>query len=462
MNQCSYLPSLTHFSIHHDIKIYNEDVPRFFTQISKLPKLIYCYLDIYFEIYERTLFPNESNIFPSLRHLTINFIVCSAYDITRLNHGAPHLQTLSINFEDSFEGYTSLIPNFSITRLEIIVENASWGIKNILKSMPNLHHLTCELCDNYINGNKWEAIINDYLPKLKNIHLRMKFKPPNNEDKEKQLNEIVDSFRTDFWINKYKRFVRCYWHIDDENKKESNSIHLFTLPYIFSYFDGSTKYILTRSTCSSDNDYLKCNKVNSLEYYPSYFADSVISLIRFNNIQSLTLKFPLNEQFFSIVSNFNRLTSLFVHVDEKKRLDNIQSELQLILDRPSSLYSLSFGSWSPSNSHLPLKEFICASVRQLYLREEHIYYSSNVRPSFDEEQCIELSRSLLGIQCETLSIKVKKPSNILDLVNNMPNLRALNVICEGDDWREQKVGLDQRKMMNLLIGYMNNYHQHVR
>jgi hypothetical protein len=43
----------------------------------------------------------------------------------------------------------------------------------------------------------------------------------------------------------------------------------------------------------------------------------------------------------------------------------------------------------------------------------------------------------LGIQCETLSIKVKKASNILDLVNNMPNLRALNVLCEGDDWRSR-------------------------
>jgi hypothetical protein len=142
-------------------------------------------------------------------------------------------------------------------------------------------------------------IISDYLPKLKNIHLRMKFKPPNNEDKEKQLNEIVDSFRTDFWINKNKRFVRCYWHIEDE-KNESSSIHLFTLPYIFGYFDGSNKYILTKSTCSSDDDYLRCDKVNSLYYYPSYFTDSIISLIRFNNIQSLTLAFPLNEQFFSI------------------------------------------------------------------------------------------------------------------------------------------------------------------
>ncbi|UJR24448.1 hypothetical protein I4U23_005824 [Adineta vaga] len=40
---------------------------------------------------------------------------------------------------------------------------------------------------------------------------------------------------------------------------------------------------------------------------------------------------------------------------------------------------------------------------------------------------MELCRSPLGIQCETLTITVKNKRNILALINNMPNLRSLHV-----------------------------------
>jgi hypothetical protein len=57
-----------------------------------------------------------------------------------------------------------------------------------------------------------------------------------------------------------------------------------------------------------------------------------------------------------------------------------------------------------------------ASVRQLDLQE--YTYDDDWR-CFDDEQCVELSRSPLGIQYETLLIKAKDQRNILDLVNNI-------------------------------------------
>jgi hypothetical protein len=56
---------------------------------------------------------------------------------------------------------------------------------------------------------------------------------------------------------------------------------------------------------------------------------------------------------------------------------------------------------------------------------------------FDDEQCVQLSRSPLGIQCKTLSIRVKNRRNIVDLVNNMPNLQALLVRSEDDIWANE-------------------------
>ena len=64
-------------------------------------------------------------------------------------------------------------------------------------------------------------------------------------------------------------------------------IHLFTLPYnLMILMESDYNCILTKSTCSYDDDYLRCDRVNSLYYHSLYFTDSILSLFRFNNIQS--------------------------------------------------------------------------------------------------------------------------------------------------------------------------------
>ncbi|CAF1517967.1 unnamed protein product [Adineta steineri] len=117
---------------------------------------------------------------------------------------------------------------------------------------------------------------------------------------------------------------------------------------------------------------------------------------------------------------------------KNKNLDNIQSDLQFILDRTPFLYSLCIGPLSAFNSHIPFKEITCASVRQLDIRGGTQYSSWYVSPSVCEKQCVQLFHSPLAIQCETLNIKVTTRQIMLDLVNNMPNLKALNVMCDDD------------------------------
>jgi len=67
-----------------------------------------------------------------------------------------------------------------------------------------------------------------------------------------------------------------------------------------------------------------------------------------------------------------------------------------------------------------------SSVRYLDLRGTthvgtHQYYNDN--------QCLSLIRSPLGIQCEFLLINVEKRTNIVDIVNKMKHLRTLNIRC---------------------------------
>jgi len=69
------------------------------------------------------------------------------------------------------------------------------------------------------------------------------------------------------------------------------------------------------------------------------------------------------------------------------------------------------------------------SIRQLDLRRYPIDHKWRC---FDDEQCIQLTRSPLDIQWETLLMKVKNRRSILDLVNNMPHLQAINIPCDDD------------------------------
>jgi hypothetical protein len=48
---------------------------------------------------------------------------------------------------------------------------------------------------------------------------------------------------------------------------------------------------------------------------------------------------------------------------------------------------------------------------------------------FNEDECITLTRSSLGIQCKVVSIWINNHQIIIDLINNMHNLRTLIVKC---------------------------------
>jgi hypothetical protein len=296
-------------------------------------------------------------------------------------------------------------------------------LEHVLENLPNLYQLKCDLIV-YINGYQWETIIKKSLPKLKIFQMKMRFPPFNKQNKEEQLNEIIDSYRTKFWINEHRWFIRCHWYTLDEKRDVFHFIDVFTVPYSFSSFWEDNICLLAKSTVQYDNEYLQCPCITSLDYGSSSFTDPIRSRLRFNNLEHLSLSLPFNEQFFFIVSKFDRLRSLFVHTDKNKNLNNIQFQLQLILDQASRLYSLEFTTWSRSDSEPPFKGLHSASVRRLDL----IRFNFNDQDyHFDEKECIELSRSPLGIQCETLIITVKNQRNILTLINNMPNLRSLYV-----------------------------------
>jgi hypothetical protein len=99
------------------------------------------------------------------------------------------------------------------------------------------------------------------------------------------------------------------------------------------------------------------------------------------------------------------------------------NQLQVLISRAPRLLSLTFRYRKFSSTIL--FQITSISIRQLYLSFDRTY---------DSAYCLGLISSPLGRQCELLSIRVKDRTSVLDLLNTMPQLRALCVRCDDDEW----------------------------
>jgi hypothetical protein len=432
LDECSYLPCLTHL-IFTDGIICRQDcgnVEDLINKVWSLPKLKYCQWNIDFD-YGRYLSPSPTVISTSIRHVIIDTFTCTQSTLRDICEHTPNIKYLSVNVINGSRNSDVLSPMPSINRLKIRLYDDTFSFKALFQNMPNLHHLSLKfICPVYINGYKWEKIITTYLPKLKIFQFRMRRELKNIGNMESQVNEILNSFSTKFWTDEHKWFVRCDYYEYSRDRSRAY-IEYYTLPYTFnsrfSYDDSFC--VLTKSTCSHYDQYRIFDNLIKLSCNSSNYLNSIISFAHFRNIQCLTLTFPLNEDFFSAIPSLDRLSSLRAHSLLNQNFDLIHSQLKLFIDRQLHLRSLQFHLWPAGKSLLQLSAITSTSIRRLNLQEYQV--GSDWR-CFQEEECIELSNSPLGQQCETLLIKVKSRGCILNLVNHMPKLQALTVRCLDD------------------------------
>jgi hypothetical protein len=299
--------------------------------------------------------------------------------------------------------------------------------------MRNLRRLTVETLDIFFDGHQWKEIITNYLPKLKLFRLKMEFYFRDRIHTKQYVDQLLNSFQTSFWLEERQWFVRCHYH----PQSSSNYICLYTLPYSFVSFPR-IEVNGCQSTCfDDDNQNWLYDQVHILSYRAPLTDDSVLRQARFVNIRHLSLSLGVNDQFWSIVPTFVHLTTLDVSLHG--RSDTAQSQLQTILNQAPDLNSLKFDSWR--TLEVPFVELISSSVRQLDLRESDRWYNNN--------ECLQLIGSPLGMQCESLRINVSNRMSILEFVTKMTNLRSLNVRCEGDKHTEQR-SISDDELVNWL------------
>ncbi|CAF2737583.1 unnamed protein product [Rotaria sp. Silwood2] len=425
IEELHHLPYFTHLNFIDNHFLCDEtDVEKMIDTIWSLPKLTHCHLYIDFHQNER-LFPRLNTISSSLEYLSVEKF---NFDLSKLDHlfqHTPHLRHLNVRlFDHSFDQQLSCSIPLMIT-LKLVIQNSLNHLVNLLQNLSNLCHLTVETLDIDLDGQQWEQIIIDHLPKLRIFQLKMHIKLEDNDDKQLKIDKLITSFRSPFWLDEHQWFVRC--HCIEECCL--NSILLYTLPYAFGYFDPIVK-ISSISTCPHENDYWSYNRVHSLIYRTPIIRESPLSKIGFPNIRRLCLSLPSNDHFWSVVTTLDQLISLnlALHDDDNDNNNHVRSQLQVVLDRAPHLYSLAFRSWS--DLQMCLVDNRSLSVRWLDLQG----YDENWSEErwFNDEQCTELSCSSLGIQCEVLLIRVEHRATILNLVNRMTSLRALSIKCRDD------------------------------
>ena len=259
---------------------------------------------------------------------------------------------------------------------------------------------------------EWEEIIRKHLPKIQRFRLRMYFQFPYGDNRQKQAEELLQTFRTTFWPEEHQWFVQCQWN------PSYNQAFLYTLPYAFERFHFYSEYCFI-STCPNEKDYWIDNPVRLLEHnHPKTSTNQglIPYHLRFPNSRHFKISFPFNENFLSITSSFIHLISLDITIQDK---NSIHCQLPLLLNRLPTLYALSVNVCSSFLS--TLFQINNTSIRQLCFKAgcwSQIDF-------FSKTQFNAFEKSSLARQCEILIIGIENRSDIFDLIKSMSNLRVL-------------------------------------
>ncbi|CAF1215750.1 unnamed protein product [Rotaria sordida] len=412
LEECHHLCNLTHLGLFHCYQDGQIDFQLIVNHIWSLPKLTHCTIGI--GVTGLCFFRTPTNTSLSLEYVSIERIQVKLDQINRLFEYTPALKCLSISvvsFVDS-----DYIPSPLPTLIDLSISscftcNAS-NMVILLQNTPNLHRLNIDLSSEIVDGNRWEEIIRNYLPNLQIFQLKMKITLSPRQNIQERVDNLINSFQTSFWIDEHQWYVRCLtWN---------RTIYLYTLSNCYE----ENLPVSYKSTCLDDDQQDFYNSITKI-ISSTFFDQPIPSYIRLSKITDLCINLPINDQFWSIVSNFNRLKSLKILF----HTNAFQSQVQALLNRTPHLVRLSINQHESIPLQTSLFKYRNLSIHELDLR--------NINHYFNEEDCITLSRSPLGVQCEKLSILIYNRESIISLIENMLKLRALNVRCKNEKYIEQ-------------------------
>ena len=229
IDQCHHLMHLNRLSLIdcEANKWMESTIINIINNIWSLSKLTHCTInDI---ALNATWLAQISVISSSIEYLFIGNVDNSINILHHLFEFIPRLQRLTTKwfYQRELNDYRSVFS--SLISFKTCFRRNSHLVTGLIQSMPNLCYLTLDIHDSSISGYDWKKLIVNYLPKLKIFRLKMTFNFSNNDNIYERTDELIDSFRTSFWIEQHQWYVRCDCYY-------SNQCAVGTLLYITLYF----------------------------------------------------------------------------------------------------------------------------------------------------------------------------------------------------------------------------------
>ena len=419
LRQCRTLPFLTHLNLIECVSknTMQTDTVTLMTNVWSLPALSHCSIDhLSFNGVSLADMPVVSQTIKSLSLKKTYAPLTILYHVLRLT---PHLERLHmsdiIGYDNEEEQATA---TSSLTSLHISYTGSMGSLEQLFLNLPHLRRLTIRTSSIYLSGFIWQELIIRCLPRLAGLSLNMEFRTRSHQNREKELNELVASFRTPFWLDEHRWFVQLSYNPESA----FNTDILFTVPYGLDELSYFSNDLPIASTCLKDNYACVYDRVRTLRYKTAGGnTRSKLHSWTFPCIRYLEIDALFDEHLLSILpSRLNDLTSVRVTCSE----DVGDSQLQKLLDRAPHLYRLTI-QYDCSIQSI-FDRWRSSSIRRLALLPSSTDESDL---AFDEADCWALYSTPLGRQCEVLSIHVKQRLTIVQLIKRMPCLRLLTVRC---------------------------------
>ena len=444
VKQCRQVPLLARFELSKcTLPYHRSTLQKLLNHLWSMPKLTDCKLDW------TLLHLGSQVIVPTIRSASIESLSMSSFSLDfsqllRLFRCTPRLRQLTTRIDDPSSvsrPFSSVISSLNIH----VTPDSRPMMVHLLKHLPDLVYLRIVSEHLKDSGDQWQQLIEGHLPRLKRFELQMHYNIHRSSNVDDDIERVLHSYRSSFWLTDRQWFVRCCWDVSEGKAM----IFLHTLPYHWDFFAFEPKYCYAyaKSTCPSNHRFNTYSRVKKLRYDYSPWAGSYFSDLRFLNVKHLEVTLPICDQFFSTLPRLDRLRSISVTDTADVVPDLVRSQLQTIIDRTPRLHSISIGSLSSDNVRHILLSIKSDSIRCIDLGRWHDPYSSRCFTANDIEGFLACP---LASKCTMLSLVVDDRRQISRLIERMPQVRALKIEVESNS----HVPPDHKQLFGWIIkGY---------
>ncbi|CAF4143108.1 unnamed protein product [Adineta steineri] len=415
---CQLIPSINYIHQLQSLTILNaqdKDTEKFLLKISSFNNLVSLSIENVCGV------SIQSINLPTLQRLTL-----TSCKYTSWLMNCSSLKSFEYTIAQNCPHEHKLVFPKTLTRLKIYYNEYSDGknFRKLLRQMSNLKILALfnkSIYSPMPNGKIWEELIKSSLPLLKTFQFYFPYSRYSNSLDD--LNTMIESFSTPFYLLEKRWFVRC-----DRGAKYSYKEFLYSLPFAFPELLIDTPACKTSiSTLPAiDINDIKSNyytKINTLilneprEEPPIYLLPS--------NIIYLTVNATLSKNWFYLLKELH-------YLDIQHGPYMSSNDFAQLLEHTPNLQSLVISTeklkkFTDDFQHKIVCQYLSERIKSLTITDSDYNYNESNLGYVSIDALSSLAR-ILSSKCEHLSLGIMaKPNTVRSILRRMRQLRSLRI-----------------------------------